>query len=63
MRQPTRKGKALKTSMLFVRLTPELHATLKALAESDRRNLSDLARVLLEDAVAARNSKKGGKHE
>lgn len=53
----------MKTSMLFVRLTPELHATLKALAESDRRNLSDLARVLLEDAVAARNSKKGGKHE
>lgn len=51
----------MKTSMLFVRLTPELHATLKALAEDDRRNVSDLARLMLEDAVAARNAKKGGK--
>jgi hypothetical protein len=63
MKHATRKGKAVKDSMLAVRLPEDLRASLERLAAEDRRTLSDLARLMLEDAVAARNSKtKGGKN-
>jgi predicted DNA-binding protein len=42
-----------------IRLTPELKAKLKRLAEHDRRSLSSYIVIILEKHVAAQEKKKG----
>jgi hypothetical protein len=40
-----------------LRLSPELIAAIQAIADAERRKWSDMARILLEEAVAARSKK------
>lgn len=47
-----------KTLPLSLRLEPELKAELQRLAQADRRSLTNLVEIILEDYVAA-NKRKG----
>ncbi len=44
-------NKSVKSIVFPIRLTPELKKKLKALADKDKRNLSDFIRVTLEKFV------------
>jgi metal-responsive CopG/Arc/MetJ family transcriptional regulator len=56
---PQPKGRKAMSKTLGVRLPDALLRELEAAAEEDRRKVSDLVRVLLEDALAARKGGKG----
>lgn len=51
------------TEYVSTRLTPELMNELEKMAEDERRSLSFMTRLLLEEAIAARvkSSKRNGK--
>ena len=44
----------LKSIIMCVRVTPQLYASLREVSRLDRRTLSQMVRVLLEDALQAR---------
>ncbi|MCA1474771.1 MULTISPECIES: hypothetical protein [Bradyrhizobium] len=45
-----------KDRMIGVRVDAELEQRLKAAAEKDRRKISDMARIILSDGLAADNT-------
>jgi hypothetical protein len=51
------KGKAA-TGFIGLRISPDHKAALERLAAGDRRSLSDYIRILLEDQVKAKTSKR-----
>jgi predicted transcriptional regulator len=47
--------------LISLRLEPELRKLLEELAEEEERTTSQMARILLRDAIAARKARKEGK--
>jgi hypothetical protein len=50
------------TEYLHMRIEPELKETVAKIAEGERRDVSTMARLLIEEAILNR-SKKGGKKQ
>lgn len=42
-----------KSPVVAVRVSPEIHARLEALAQADRRSVSQIVRFMIEDALKA----------
>lgn len=57
MKRTKKKGAETMESMMTIRIPADLRAELEKRAEAERRKLSDLVRLLLEDALKA----KGGR--
>lgn len=57
--EPNREGDPMKRdAMIVVRVTPELRERLDAIAEAERRSLSNLIEKLLTDAVSGMRTTK-----
>ena len=56
-----RPDKGHKTTVFNLRLANDLMASLRAMAEAERRTMTNLAALLIEDGLDSRYDKIGGK--
>lgn len=47
------------TKVLYLRIPPDMHDRIKAIAEADKRKINATAEILLEEALAARAASEG----